>query len=76
MWGAGSGEWSTPASHMSRLALLPLILADAAAARQSLSLDGQWEFKLSVGGQSGTIVVPGSFEAQGFGNETQQMCGS
>lgn len=58
---------------MSRLALLPLILAEAAAARQSLSLDGQWGFKLSVGGQSGTIAVPGSFEAQGFGNETQQM---
>ena len=56
------------------------------AARQSFSLDGTWQFSLhsptpssDAGGalgpavQTGPIQVPGSWEAQGFGNETVQM---
>ena len=56
------------------------------AARQSFSLDGTWQFSLhsptpaSDAGaalgpavQTGPIQVPGSWEAQGFGNETVQM---
>ena len=54
--------------------------------RQSVSLDGTWQFSLyapsassDAGGelgpvvQTGTIQVPGSWEAQGYGNETVQM---
>eukprot|EP01052_Picozoa_sp_SAG31_P017558 SAG31_NODE_1206_length_9388_cov_7.855420_2_plen_1278_part_00 len=46
-----------------------------ATARQSLSLDGAWNFTLigAQGNQSGSIQVPGSWEAQGFGTETVQM---
>ena len=48
-------------------------------ARQSASLDGEWNFTLrepkapGFSDESGTITVPGSWEAQGFGNETIQM---
>src|SRR5689334_6160451 len=31
---------------------------------QSLSLDGEWQF--SLGGQTGSIQVPGTWEAQGY----------
>lgn len=55
------------------LLLLLLPLGTDAVTRLSLSLDGEWGFTLSVGNQSGSIAVPGSFEAQGFGNETEQM---
>jgi hypothetical protein len=70
----------------SLLALLAASAAQAAAGgtlRQSFSLDGTWKFALhaptaaNVGlgpaVQSGSIAVPGSWEAQGYGNETVQM---
>ena len=47
--------------------------------RQSTSLDGTWQFKLvnpDASTQVGSILVPGSWEAQGYGNETTQMQGS
>ena len=57
--------------------------AETTRGRQAFSLDGTWKFSLhapSGGGdalgpavQTGTIQVPGSWEAQGFGNETVQM---
>ena len=61
--------------------LLPFLFAAASAevspGRLSTSLDGEWQFKLvqpgSAGTQIGTIQVPGSWEAQGFGNETVEM---
>jgi hypothetical protein len=50
-------------------------------ARRTTLLDGQWGFRLDqppvnnqpASTQTGTIMVPGSWEAQGFGNETVQM---
>ena len=36
-------------------------------------LDGEWDFALSAPAQTGKIMVPGSWEAQGYGNETVQM---
>jgi beta-galactosidase/beta-glucuronidase len=44
--------------------------------RMTTSLDGEWSFVLvqpSASNQSGKIMVPGSWEAQGYGNETVQM---
>ena len=70
------------------MAAASTIAATAAAAasptsRQSFSLDGDWKFTLhapsAAGGalgpavQAGKIAVPGSWEAQGYGNETIQM---
>ena len=43
-----------------------------AGQRDTICLDGQWDFALSDN-HVGTINVPGSWEAQGFGNETVQM---
>jgi hypothetical protein len=67
-------------------ALLGCVAATAPGVRQVVSLDGEWQFQLLAGGdgvcdaigghsgcavsQSGTIQVPGAWEAQGFGNET------
>ena len=45
--------------------------------REVVSLDGEWQFALQQpapdGPQSGTIQVPGSWGAQGYGNETTAM---
>ena len=73
----------------SRLALPVALLAVAAAVetasgRQSVLLDGaDWNFQLheaqladadaGAANQSGTIGVPGCWEAQGFGKQTVQM---
>jgi hypothetical protein len=55
-------------------AALLLLSPPLDAARQSLSLDGEWRLQLQSGSnQSGSIQVPGSWEAQGFGTETVQM---
>lgn len=63
--------------------LLHAAAAGTTRGRQAFSLDGTWKFSLHAptsGGdalgpavQTGTIQVPGSWEAQGFGNETVQM---
>ena len=56
----------------------------ASAGRVTISLDGEWGFKLlaprpppSDAGlltlAAGTIMVPGSWEAQGYGSETATM---
>ncbi len=67
-------------------AALAITLLDSAEAtvagsggpRQPVSLDGEWQFALvtpstEVVLQSGTIQVPGAWEAQGYGNETATM---
>ena len=56
-------------------------VADSGGVRQVASLDGEWHFTLqqppagagSGTQQSGTILVPGSWEAQGYGNESLTM---
>jgi hypothetical protein len=54
----------------------------ATTPRQRVSLDGEWNFSLHAPAaagallgpvQTGTILVPGSWEAQGFGTQTVQM---
>ena len=54
---------------------------DSGGVRETANLDGAWQFSLlnpagagTTGGtQSGTILVPGSWEAQGYGNQTLTM---
>jgi beta-galactosidase len=68
------------------LALTPAIAAQTAPGRAALSLDGEWEFQLdrekngeaagwNAGDQafSGRIQVPGAWDAQGFGDETDKL---
>ena len=66
--------------QLGSLSLL-LSLSLGGASRQSLSLDGEWDFALvepSAAGagftnQSGTILVPGAWQSQGYGNSTSTM---
>lgn len=68
------------------LLLTCVCVAGAEVPRQTLSLDGQWEFQLDpnnrgeaeqwyAGGKklSDKIKVPGAWDAQGFGPETEKM---
>lgn len=65
------------------------VSTDASVSRPTLSLDGPWEFVLdpnrqgwSAGWSSGMIalphrcIVPGAWEAQGYGNETDHLWSS
>ena len=85
--GVAARMMRTVAPSLGLLALLAASAAPAAAGgstlRQSFSLDGTWKFALhaptaaNVGlgpaVQSGSIAVPGSWEAQGY---VRQECGS
>lgn len=63
--------------------MVPTVLGGDVGPRQPVSLDGEWQFALLSGSagagdsqvlvQSGTIQVPGAWEAQGYGNETATM---
>ena len=68
------------------LALASAGMAQAASGRAALSLDGEWEFQLDRenGGEaagwgageqafSGRLAVPGAWDAQGFGEETDKL---
>eukprot|EP01048_Picozoa_sp_COSAG05_P011443 COSAG05_NODE_1078_length_5954_cov_7.170794_5_plen_370_part_00 len=61
---------------LTTLAAAAVSVVAGGSARQAVSLDGEWQFTLlnpTGDTQSGSIQVPGSWEAQGYGNETATM---